>query len=165
VDPDSIKAIVNCHMHADHAGGNHEFPGVPIYVQQIELDNARTPDFTYPQYTCDFEGATLEVIEGELELRHGVVIVPTAGHTTGHQALLVSTDDGIVMFAGQAAEIWRFSSAVFAERLEHELGDRIGEYPAWAALLRERNVARAYLAHDLMVWERDDSPLGHPVVG
>ena len=165
MDPDSIKAIVNCHMHADHAGGNHEFPGVPIYVQQIELDSARTPDFTYPQYTCDFEGATLEVIEGELELRHGVVIVPTPGHTTGHQALLVSTDDGIVMFAGQAAEIWRFSSAVFAERLEHELGDRIGEYPAWAALLRERNVARAYLAHDLMVWERDDSPLGHPVVG
>jgi N-acyl homoserine lactone hydrolase len=164
VDPDSITAIVNCHMHADHSGGNHLFPGVPIYVQRIELDDARTPDFTYPQYTCDFPGADLRVIDGERELRPGLRVVPTPGHTTGHQALLVSTDDGIVMLAGQAAEIWRFSSDVFAERLEHELGDRIGEYPGWAALLRLRNVARAYLAHDLMVWERDAANLGHPEI-
>ena len=114
VDPDSISAIVNCHMHPDHSGGNHQFPGVPIYVQQIELDNAHTPDYTYPQYTCDFEGAIVEPIEGEYELRPGIRIVPTPGHTTGHQSLFVSTDDGVVMLAGQAAEIWRFGSNVFA---------------------------------------------------
>lgn len=162
VEPDAVSAIVNCHMHADHSGGNHEFPGVPIYVQRVELDNAHTPDFTFPEYACDFAGAKLEVIDGEFELRPGVMVVPTPGHTSGHQALLVDTDDGIVMMAGQAAEIWRFSSNVYAERLEHELGEHIGEYPEWAALLRERNVARAYLAHDLMVWERDSADLGRP---
>ena len=162
IDHNSISAIVNCHMHADHSGGNHLFPGVPIYVQQIELDNARTPEFTFPQYTCDFDGALLEPIEGEFELRPGMHIVPTPGHTTGHQALLVLTDNGVVMLAGQAAEIWRFSSSVYAERLEHELGERIGQYPEWAALLRDRNVARAYLAHDLMVWERDTAEIGRP---
>ena len=26
-------------------------------------------------------------------------------------------------------------------------------------------MATVYLAHDLMVWERDDSPLGHPRLG
>ena len=104
------------------------------------------------------------VIDGEAEIRPGIVAVPTPGHTTGHQALLVSTDDGVAMLAGQAAEIWLFSSVVFAERLEHELGDHVGKYPAWAALLRDRNVARAYLAHDLMVWERDPSGIGHPEV-
>ena len=36
IDPDSVTTIVNCHMHPDHSGGNHEFPGVPIYVQRIE---------------------------------------------------------------------------------------------------------------------------------
>jgi glyoxylase-like metal-dependent hydrolase (beta-lactamase superfamily II) len=164
VDPDSITAIVNCHMHSDHSGGNHEFPGVPIYVQAVELDNARTPDFTYPLYTCDFDGAVLEVIEGEMEMRPGIRIVPTPGHTSGHQALLVSTDEGVLMMAGQAADPWRFSSATFGERIDHEIGDRIGEWPDWASLLRERNVFRAYLSHDLMIWERDDSPIGRPVV-
>ncbi len=164
VDPDSISTIVNCHTHSDHSGGNHEFPGVPIYVQRIELDNAHTPDFTYPQFACDFDGAELRVVDGETELRPGMLVVSTPGHTSGHQALLVSTDEVVVMLAGQAAEIWRFSSAVFAERLEHELGDRIGEYPEWASLLRERNVARAYLAHDLMVWEHDDAPIGMPQI-
>jgi N-acyl homoserine lactone hydrolase len=163
VDPDSITAIVNCHQHMDHSGGNWEFPGVPIYVQRVELENARGPDFTYPEYTCDFPGARLEVIDGEHELRPGLLIAPTPGHTSGHQSLFVSTDDGAVMLAGQAAETWNFSGAVLAERLEHELGDKIGSYPDWARLLRERNVVRALLSHELMVWERDQSDIGHPV--
>ena len=125
--------------------------------------NAHTPDYTYPQYTCDFEGADLRVIDGEAEIRPGIVAVPTPGHTTGH-GMLVSTDDGVVMLAGQAAEIWLFSSVVFAERLGKSFGDECGTYPAWAALLRDRNVARAYLAHDLMVWERDSRPIGRPEV-
>lgn len=68
------------------------------------------------------------------------------------------------MMAGQAADPWRFSSATFGERIDHELGDRIGGWPDWAPLLRERNVFRAHLSHDLMIWERDDSPIGHPVI-
>lgn len=162
IDPDAIIAIVNCHMHLDHSGGNWELPGVPIYVQRVELENARTPDFTYPEYTCDFPGARLEVIDGEHELRPGIRIVPTPGHTTGHQSLLVSTDDGVVMLAGQAAETWNFSAFTLADRLTAELGDPIGDHPDWARLLRERDVQRAYLAHDLMVWERDPSDVGEP---
>lgn len=156
------RYAITCHQHLDHSGGNHEFPGVPVYIQRTELENARTPDFTYPQYTRDYPGAVLEVIDGEHELRDGLRIVPTPGHTTGHQALLVDTDDGVVMLAGQSAEIWSFGGAILSERLDHELGDRIGTYPEWASLLRERNVARAYLAHDLMIWERDQSQIGRP---
>ncbi len=163
VDPESITSIVNCHQHLDHSGGNWEFPGVPIYVQRAELENARSPDFTYPQYTCDFPGARLEVIDGEHELRAGLTIVPTPGHTSGHQSLLVATDDGVVMLAGQAAETWNFSGAILAERLARELDDRIGDYPDWARLLHERAVQRAMLAHDLMIWERDPSDIGRPL--
>ncbi len=30
----SVDMIVNTHLHFDHLGGNHLFPGVPIYVQR-----------------------------------------------------------------------------------------------------------------------------------
>jgi N-acyl homoserine lactone hydrolase len=163
VDAAEITAIVNCHQHLDHSGGNWEFPGVPVYVQKTELENARGPDFTYPQYTCDYADAQLEVIDGEHQMRRGLLIAPTPGHTTGHQSLFVDTDDGVVMLAGQAAETWNFSGAILSERLEHELGDRIGTYPDWVWMLRERNVERAMLSHELMIWERDRSDIGRPL--
>ena len=43
VDPESITAIVNCHMHSDHAGGNHEFPGVTIYVSRSNWTTRARP--------------------------------------------------------------------------------------------------------------------------
>ena len=163
VDPNDIVAIANCHMHADHAGGNHEFPGVPIHVQRVELEAARQPDYTYPQYACDFADARLIALDGESEILPGLRLVPTPGHTNGHQSLLISTDQGVVMLAGQASNTtWEFSSQAFAERLDSTLGDRIGEYPAWMPGLRQWNVARALFAHDLVVWERDDSEIGNP---
>src|SRR5262245_30569382 len=42
VRPDDVTAIVNCHLHADHAGQNGAFPGVPIHVQAAEWDLAHT---------------------------------------------------------------------------------------------------------------------------
>jgi N-acyl homoserine lactone hydrolase len=163
IDPKDITAIVNCHMHFDHSGGNHEFPGVPIYVQRAELDLVHGPDYTYPQFVSDFPGANLQVIDGEHELRPGIRIVPTPGHTAGHQSLLVDTADGIVMLAGQAQNTtWEFGSQAIAERIDTTLHDHIGSYPEWMAGLREWNVSRAYFAHDLMVWERDLSELGRP---
>ena len=39
--------VVDSHMHCYHCGGNHLFAGKPIYVQRLELDNARSVnDFT-----------------------------------------------------------------------------------------------------------------------
>src|SRR5262245_26359476 len=35
---DDVIAIVNCHLHADHAGQNGRFPGVATYVQPAELE-------------------------------------------------------------------------------------------------------------------------------
>ena len=37
-----IDIVVNTHLHFDHCGGNHLFAGKPIYVQRLELDDARS---------------------------------------------------------------------------------------------------------------------------
>jgi glyoxylase-like metal-dependent hydrolase (beta-lactamase superfamily II) len=39
-----IDIVVNTHLHFDHCGGNHLFAGKPIYVQRLELDDARSQD-------------------------------------------------------------------------------------------------------------------------
>jgi N-acyl homoserine lactone hydrolase len=40
VRPTDLKAVINCHLHYDHAGGNPLFPGVPIFVQEREYEAA-----------------------------------------------------------------------------------------------------------------------------
>lgn len=163
IGAEDIDVIANCHLHPDHAGGNYLFPNVRVMVQRAELEAARQPDYTYPEYTFDYPDARLEVIEGEMEVAPGLRLVPTAGHTPGHQSLLIDTDQGRWMLAGQAANTtWEFSGAAFSERIAAERGDVIGTYPAWMPLLREREVQRAFFAHDLCVWERDTADLGRP---
>lgn len=93
----------------------------------------------------------------------GIRLVPTPGHAPGHQSLLIDTDAGRWLLAGQAANTtWEFSTSAFAERIAAERQDVIGTYPDWMPLLRGRDVQRAFFAHDLVVWERDGSDLGKP---
>jgi glyoxylase-like metal-dependent hydrolase (beta-lactamase superfamily II) len=158
-----IDVIANCHLHADHAGGNHHFPNVPVLVQRAELEAAQQPDYTHPQYAFDYAGARIQVIDGEFDVAPGLRLVPTPGHTPGHQSLLIDTDDGRWMLAGQAANTtWEFSTGAFSERLASAGLDVIGTYEAWMAGLREWGVQRAFFAHDLVVWERDESDIGKP---
>jgi N-acyl homoserine lactone hydrolase len=108
-DPDAIPrdvvCAINTHLHFDHCGGNRLFAGTPIYVQRREREAARTEDYTIPEWV-DFEGATYVELEGEHEVLPGVRVVPTPGHSPGHQSVLVETDDGLVVVAGDVAYTW-----------------------------------------------------------
>jgi glyoxylase-like metal-dependent hydrolase (beta-lactamase superfamily II) len=164
-EPADIGLIANCHLHMDHAGGNHLFPGVRVVVQEAELAAAAELFFTYPEYTFEYAGATLDPISGERDVAPGLRLVPTPGHTPGHQSLLVDTDAGRWLLAGQASDTaFLFSSHAFAERLEAEGLDAIGEHPAWIGHLRDWKVDRALFAHDLLVWERDRATVTPPQV-
>ena len=108
-DPDAIPRdavfVINTHLHFDHCGGNRLFAGTPIYVQRREREEARTKDYTIPEWV-EFEGATYVELQGERELLPGLRVVPTPGHTPGHQSVLVETDDGPVVVAGDVAYTW-----------------------------------------------------------
>jgi N-acyl homoserine lactone hydrolase len=45
-------------------------------------------------------------LDGARELAPGVRVLPTPGHTPGHQSVLVDTDDGLVVVAGDVAYSW-----------------------------------------------------------
>ncbi len=97
--------MINTHLHFDHCGGNRLFPGVPIHVQRAEREAARADDYTIPEWV-EFEGATYVEHDGEAEILPGVRIVPTPGHTPGHQSVLVSTREGLVVVAGDVGYTW-----------------------------------------------------------
>jgi len=103
--PHDVTLVVNTHLHFDHCGGNRLFAGLPIYVQRIEREAAREPGYTIPEWV-EFEGARYVELDGEAEIAPGVRVLPTPGHTPGHQSVLVETEDGLVVVAGDVAYRW-----------------------------------------------------------
>jgi N-acyl homoserine lactone hydrolase len=96
-----VGAVVNCHLHVDHAGQNLAFPGVPTYVQPQEWEIAHTTEHTILEW-IDYPGARYLQVAGDHEPVEGIRVLATPGHTPGHQSLLVETDEGRTILAGQA---------------------------------------------------------------
>jgi glyoxylase-like metal-dependent hydrolase (beta-lactamase superfamily II) len=98
---DDVVALACSHLHFDHAGQNAAFPGRPIHVQAAERAAARAPGYTIDAW-IDFAGARYVEEDGEVELLPGVRLVPTPGHTPGHQSLVVDSPEGRTVLVGQA---------------------------------------------------------------
>ncbi|KRE94369.1 MBL fold metallo-hydrolase [Nocardioides sp. Soil774] len=103
LDPAAIDVVVNTHLHFDHCGGNHLFAGKPIHVQRQELDDARTLDDHTIREWVDVDGAHYVPVDGTLELLPGITLVPAPGHTRGSQVVVVETEAGRVVIAGDTA--------------------------------------------------------------
>ncbi|HMF27373.1 MAG TPA: MBL fold metallo-hydrolase, partial [Candidatus Cybelea sp.] len=97
-----ITAVVNTHLHFDHCGNNRLFPGVPIFVQQAELDAAREPRYTVREWV-DFEHSNYVPVRGTHSISPRLTLLATPGHTRGHQSLLVRSHDAVEIIVGQAA--------------------------------------------------------------
>jgi glyoxylase-like metal-dependent hydrolase (beta-lactamase superfamily II) len=161
VRPDDVSFVVNCHLHVDHAGGNAQFPGTPIFAQAREYDSAHEPDYTVPS-VADFEGATFELLQDEeAEILPGITVVPTPGHTPGHQSLVVGTDRGVLVFCGQGTnEASDYSRARFAWEVRDMDPSESSLYPDWLGRLQDFEPQRVLFAHDTAVWDADPLAIG-----
>lgn len=102
LSPADVRIVVNTHLHFDHAGQNAVFRHAPFYVQRLELERARREQRWFTDW-FDFAGARFELLDGPGEVADGVRLVPTPGHTTGHQSVLVRTGEGEEVCIGDAA--------------------------------------------------------------
>jgi len=102
VTTNDVDAIVNSHLHFDHCGNNHLFPNAEIYVQQKELEIARTTLYTVREW-FDYDSARLHAVSGDNEICDGVKILSTPGHTPGHQSVLIESQKKRSLIAAQAA--------------------------------------------------------------
>ena len=102
VDPGGIDWIVNSHLHSDHCGGNCHILNATVITQGNELVAAEASNDPYLYDAQDYAtGQPVRRISGELDLfGDGLVrIVPTHGHTPGHQSMIVRLPGGEVLLA------------------------------------------------------------------
>jgi len=108
VEPESIDLVVMTHLHFDHSGGTTRRTDsgslAPVFsrarhvIQRQELDDATHPhernraSYLVENFAPLLDAGLLQPVEGEVEIAPGVRVVPTPGHTRGHQSVLV--DDG-----------------------------------------------------------------------
>jgi glyoxylase-like metal-dependent hydrolase (beta-lactamase superfamily II) len=101
--PADVDLVIQSHLHFDHAGGLHAFPGTPVMVQREELEFAESPTEEQRDIYIadDFAGVEdWRLLDGEEDVFGDgrLLVVPTPGHTKGHQSLLVRLDDGRSIF-------------------------------------------------------------------
>jgi N-acyl homoserine lactone hydrolase len=106
--PEDVTMVVNTHLHFDHCGNNKLFANSKFIVQTDEIRYAYFPDrFMRVSYLRDFfdvEGDYLPV-RGRYEIDDGVEVLPTPGHTIGHQSVVVKWKGRSIVYAGDAAPL------------------------------------------------------------
>ena len=147
-----LRLAANCHLHFDHCGGNPLLGQVPVVVQDAELRAARdTQDYTLPEL---LEGSRFEQVSGQVELLPGVFLMPTPGHTAGHQSLIVRRPDGVVIAAGQSHDTaTQYAADQLAWRAHGDgHGHPLPDFPDWIDALQQLDPRMVYFAHDRSVW-------------
>jgi glyoxylase-like metal-dependent hydrolase (beta-lactamase superfamily II) len=100
-DATTVDVVAMSHLHFDHAGGllasdgARAFPRARIVAQRAEWEIALGSN---PRLVASYVQPELELVrdwgaegwaDGERELLPGVSVVPTGGHSAGHQAIVV----------------------------------------------------------------------------
>jgi N-acyl homoserine lactone hydrolase len=150
--PGDLHLAVNCHLHFDHCGGNPQLGQIPVFVQEAELEAAlRTQDYTLPEL---IECSRFEPVSGTAELLPGVHVIPTPGHTAGHQSLIVRRADGTVIVAGQSHDTATdYAADQLAWRARQDGHSRpLPSVPEWIDALQRLDPRIVYFAHDRSVW-------------
>jgi N-acyl homoserine lactone hydrolase len=126
VDPARVATVVMTHLHVDHASGISEFPHATFVVSRAEWDAATTQgrlhgyatrqfDHAFDYRLLDFDAAGADgpasfsgfARSFDLFGDGSVRAVYTPGHTLGHMSVVVRTDGGEVLVAGDAIYLRR----------------------------------------------------------
>jgi N-acyl homoserine lactone hydrolase len=79
--PGDIDLVINTHLHFDHCGQNAVFKHAAFYVQRAELDRCRRESPVLYDW-FGFQNASFELLDGDAEVRPGLSVISTPGHTS-----------------------------------------------------------------------------------
>lgn len=100
-DPGTVDVVAMSHLHFDHAGGllradgSRAFPRARIVAQRTEWeialdDNSRiVASYDQPEIRLVRDWGAGDWADGEVEILPGASVIPTGGHSMGHQAVIV----------------------------------------------------------------------------
>ena len=108
IQPNDVTLVINTHLHFDHCGNNRLFKNAKFLVQAEELRYAYAPDYymkvSYLRDFFDFEADYVR-LNGKYRIDDDLEIIPTPGHTAGHQSVVVPWHEKNLVYAGDAAPL------------------------------------------------------------
>jgi len=152
---DEVTHVVCSHLHFDHCGCNASFPHAQVLVQRAEMEAATAPGSRYDRRLWDL-ALDYRLIDGEHDLFDdgSVRLIPTPGHTPGHQSAIVRTarDRAFVLVA---------DACYTAEHLERDIiptvhwdARAMGESMDRLRRLRASGDTELMFGHDPVQWSR-----------
>ena len=113
VSAEDVDNVVTTHCHWDHIGWNISgegsqarttFPNAKYHVARNDWTYYRdptNPNDEFNAYVAPLEGTgQLKLVSGGFELMDGVTLLPTNGHTPGHQCVLVQSGGETAVLTG-----------------------------------------------------------------
>lgn len=149
--PEDISYVVNTHLHFDHCGGNAWFPDATFLVQRREYEAASRLPEEYNARDYAPEGVRYTFLDGPYEVCPGVELIPTPGHTLGHQSVLVRLDDRSVILPADAIVHREVLDGVRGMWRDPAAG---AESVGLLARLAEEEGAELLVSHDPVAWSR-----------
>lgn len=155
--PDDVRWVANSHFHFDHCGGNEFFPRATFLVQRRELEAAHSPRplAGYAPSPRDFDHpVAYRAVDGEHDVfgDGAVVLLPTYGHTPGHQSLRVRAP-------GRTEWVFAADACYTRENMDRELlpsvrwdADEMARSLRVLRDLRDRHGATLVYGHDPGQW-------------
>jgi len=151
--PDDIRYVVNSHFHFDHCGCNASFPKATFLVQKSELEAARAPGNRYNPRDWDC-ALDYQAVDGEHDVfgDGSVVLLPTPGHTPGHQSLWIRPGGGTqFVLAADAAYTRQHLEETILPSNAHDAAQMKQSMESLRAMRDRKGVTLLY-GHDAEQW-------------
>ena len=112
--PEQVDHVVITHCHGDHIGWNMSesrdgsqvptFASATYHVARADWDFYTAEDNANDQFDQQVrpldDAGVLNLVSGEHELTDGITILPTNGHTPGHQCVLIRSNGEVGVLTG-----------------------------------------------------------------
>jgi N-acyl homoserine lactone hydrolase len=145
--PVDVTMVINTHLHFDHCGQNPAFAHAPLMVQRSEHERILRERDEVTDW-IEASGMRFELLDGSTELAADLRIVPSSGHTSGHQSVVATTSAGTELFIGDAA----YTRAVWeSDGLRGLPEGQAADVDAWRGTLANLKAlapARVHFCHD-----------------
>lgn len=146
--PEQITTVINTHLHNAHSGNNNLFRDAKFYIAGDEfrfIDKLVSEDPNQTAYIQEKFDRLRDVVrvKGQFKLTDEVTILPTPGHTLGHQSVAIERDGSPLVYSGDVSPL----KENVVKRIAMSSYDRQLNLESMKRLLRIPN-ARWIFTHD-----------------